>query len=300
MPPKSPDDFVEKLTEGSISSVFAISNKTIKLTRHNKEYLDLVLSDKTGTINGRMFSNGKLHEDYQSLNNGDICSIEGNVEVFKGMMTVKISHIQKCEEKEYIITDFKKSSDNDSKEMMGEILETIDQITRTELKSLLELFFNDEKFVKTFCEAPAAKRMHHNYAGGLLEHTLHVLKICKTVCSSYPKLDCDLLFTGAILHDIGKMKTYDYHGPTIEFSDDGLLLEHIYISAQMVKEKSAKILISEETVKKVIHLILSHHGEIRNGWGSAVNPFLAEATALHYADNLDAKIKIALDKNRTL
>jgi 3'-5' exoribonuclease len=181
---------------------------------------------------------------------------------------------------------------------MEVIADTIDQMKNQQLRNLLKLFFDDEKFKNEFCSAPAAVRMHHNYMGGLLEHTTQVLILCKTICQNYPELDEDLLFTGAILHDIGKMKIYRQNGFTIEYTEDGLLLEHIYISAQMVKEKANKILISEEYVKKVIHLILSHHGDVSNGWGSAVSPFLPEATALHYADNLDAKVKIALNKQK--
>ncbi len=295
---KLPDEFVKNLKGGSILSKFAISNKSIKLTKHGNEYLDVTLSDKTGEITGRMFSNGKLNSIVQNLENGDICTIKGNVEEYQGRLNLKISEIIKCTTEEFDKKDFLHSSEKDADNLMEVIGDTIDQMKNPQLKNLLKLFFDDEKFKDEFCSAPAAVRIHHNYMGGLLEHTSQVLILCKTICQNYPELDDDLLFTGAILHDIGKMKIYRQNGFTIEYTEDGLLLEHIYLSAQMIKERANKILISEETVKKVIHLILSHHGEVSNGWGSAVSPFLPEATALHYADNLDAKVKIALDKQK--
>jgi 3'-5' exoribonuclease len=295
---KLPDEFVKNLKGGSILSKFAISNKTIKLTKHGNEYLDVTLSDKTGDITGRMFSNGKLNSSVQDLENGDICTIKGNVEEYQGRFNLKISEIIRCSAEEFDEKDFLNSSEKNTDKLMEVICNTISQMKNLHLKNLLKLFFDDEKFKNDFCTAPAAVRMHHNYIGGLLEHTTQVLILCKTICQNYPELDADLLFTGAILHDIGKMKVYQQNGFTIEYTEDGLLLEHIYISAQMVKEQANKFLISEETVKKVIHLILSHHGDVSNGWGSAVSPFLPEATALHYADNLDAKVKIALDKQK--
>ena len=295
---KLADEFVKNLKGGSILSKFAISNKTIKLTKHGNEYLDVTLSDKTGEITGRMFSNGKLNSMIHKLENGDICTIKGNVEEYQGRLNLKISEMIRCSAEEFDKKDFLHSSEKNTDELMEVISDTIDQMKNPQLKNLLKLFFDDEKFKNEFCSAPAAVRMHHNYIGGLLEHTSQVLILCKTICQNYPELDNDLLFTGAILHDIGKMKIYRQNGFSIEYTEDGLLLEHIYISAQMVKERANKILISEETVKKVIHLILSHHGDVSNGWGSAVSPFLPEATALHYADNLDAKVKIALDKQK--
>lgn len=295
---KLPDEFVKNLKGGSILSKFAISNKSIKLTKHGNEYLDVTLSDKTGEITGRMFSNGKLNSTVQDLENGDICSIKGNVEEYQGRLNLKISEMIGCSVEEFDKKDFLHSSEKNTSELMEVIADTINQMKNPQLKNLLKLFFDDEKFKNEFCNAPAAVRMHHNYIGGLLEHTSQVLILCKTICQNYPELDKDLLFTGAILHDIGKMKIYRQNGFSIEYTEDGLLLEHIYISAQMVKERANKILISEETVKKTIHLILSHHGDVSNGWGSAVSPFLPEATALHYADNLDAKVKIALDKQK--
>jgi len=298
MSQKLSEEFVNNLKGGSVFSKFAISNKAIKLTRHGNEYLDITLSDKTGEITGRMFSNGELDNGIKNLENGDVCLIKGNLEEYQGRLNLKISQIVKCSSNEFEKDDFVLSSKKDNDHLMGIINETMNKMANPELKNLLKLFFEDEKFKKNYCTSPAAVRKHHNYEGGLLEHSVQVLALCKTICKNYPELDADLLYTGAILHDIGKMQIYNQQGLTIEYTEDGLLLEHIYLSAQMVKERANKILINDYTIKKVLHLILSHHGSVENGWGSAVNPFLPEATALHHADNLDAKVKIALNKRK--
>ncbi len=298
MSQKLPEEFVKNLKGGAVLSKFAISNKSIKLTRHGNEYLDLTLSDKTGEITGRMFSNGKLDNGIKTLENGNVCHVKGNLEEYQGRLNLKISEIVKCSANEFENKDFVLSSEKDVRHLMEIINETMENMENPELKNLLKLFFEDKKFTEKFCTSPAAIRMHHNYEGGLLEHSVHVLDICKTICQNYPELDADLLYTGAILHDIGKMHVYNQQGLTIEYAEDGFLLEHIYLSAQMVKEKANKILISDYALKKVLHLILSHHGNVENGWGSAVNPYLPEATALHHADNMDAKVKIALNRHK--
>jgi 3'-5' exoribonuclease len=291
---KIPEEFVKDLKGGSISSKFLISDKKVKLTKHGKEYLDITLSDKTGEIKGRMFSNGSLDSKIQNIENGNVYHIKGNLEDKYGR-SVNITSINKCSEGEFEENDFIISLENDSQKLWDIINQTIKDIKNPDLKTILNLFFNDKKFKSEFCQSPAAIRIHHNYEGGLLEHTAHVVILCKTLCETYPKLDAELLYTGAILHDIGKIKIYEKEGLSIKYTDDGLLLEHIFISAQMVKERSNKKLISEKTLKKVLHLILSHHGDISNGWGSAVNPHLPEAVALHHADNMDAKVKGVLD-----
>jgi 3'-5' exoribonuclease len=166
------------------------------------------------------------------------------------------------------------------------------------LKDLLQAFFCDPGFTQEFSTAPSAKIYHHNYQGGLLEHTVEVLEICKTACQIFPQLDKDLLYTGAILHDVGKLKAYDYDLLSIDISNEGKMLDHLFISADMVKEKinSMDMDMPDNLQMQLLHLILSHHGEVRNGWGSPVDPKIPEAVALHHADNLDAKVKGLLQK----
>ncbi len=184
-------------------------------------------------------------------------------------------------------------------ESITEIENTISGINNKYLKSILESFFSDNEFTKKFYECPAARSHHHNYIGGLLEHTVDVLRVCKTVYNNFKDIDRDFLYTGAILHDIGKVESYDYDLVKIEYSKKGNLLDHIIISYDMVKEKINDLEIPDNISIKLLHIILSHHGQVSNGWGSPVDPKIPEAVALHYADNLDAKVKIIL-QNRDI
>ena len=197
----------------------------------------------------------------------------------------------KLNDDEYDISDFARTSSKDADQLLNEIHETIQSMENEDLKKILEAFFKDTEFTHEFSQAPSAKIYHHNYLGGLLEHTVEVLIICRTVCQLFPELDSDLLYTGAILHDVGKIINYNYDLTFIEISNEGKLLDHLFISSDMVKEKMREIGTPHELQLQVLHLILSHHGDVQNGWGSPVNPKTPEAVALHYADNLDAKVK---------
>ena len=164
------------------------------------------------------------------------------------------------------------------------------------IKNLLKAFFCDNDFTKEFYIAPAAIVHHHNYMGGLLDHSVEILEICRTMCKIFPDLNKDLLYSGVLLHDIGKIKTYTYGTGPIGFSKEGDLLDHIYISCEMVKERMRELETPEELSNQILHMILSHHGYVSNGWGSPVDPKTPEALALHYADNMDAKVKEALQR----
>jgi 3'-5' exoribonuclease len=294
---KSEKDFVKELKSSrSIESLFVVSDKVIKTGKSGFRYIDVTLSDKTGTIVGRFLSGDKTDEIYASIKTGVVSRIIGTVEEFRGSFSIKLDKIEVCPEGEYDIDDFKRVSEKDRDELIAKIESTIDQIQNEDLKSILHVFFSDAQFKREFYEAPSAKKMHHNYAGGLLEHTVEVLNICETTCEIFPELDRDLLYTGAILHDVGKLRTYDYGPLSIEISEEGDLLEHLVISYDMIREKMRMLNIPKELSTKLLHVVLSHHGEVKNGWGSPVNPKLPEAIALHHADNLDAKVKGRLQR----
>ena len=292
---KSENDFVKELKYSrSIKSLFAVSDKVIKRGKSGFRYIDVILSDKTGTIVGRFLSGDKTDEIYASIRTGVVCRIIGTVDEFpkdSGSFSIKLDKIEVCSEGEYDIDDFKRVSEKDRDALIAKIESAIDQIQNEDLKSILQAFFSDARFKGEFYEAPSAKKMHHNYTGGLLEHTVEVLKICETACEIFSELNRDLLYTGAILHDVGKLRAYDYGPLSIEISKEGDLLEHLVISYEMIREKMRTLDIPEELSTKLLHVVLSHHGEVKNGWGSPVNPKIPEAIALHHADNLDAKVK---------
>lgn len=295
MTKKLENDFVENLDQTrSISSKFVVVDKYIKKSLNGRYYISLVFSDRTGRINGRMFPKKNAENILESIDVGGVCRLEGNVNEFpqgSGNFNVIVNNIVGLSEGEYDLDDFVVASQRDKDELVGEVRQLIKSVENQDLKKLLRSFFCDKDFAEKFYTAPAARFHHHNYLSGLLEHTVEVLKISMTLCELFPELDSDMLYTGIMLHDIGKIQTYKYDLTHIEFSEKGMLLDHIFISSDMVKEKIKALEIPEEISDKLLHMILSHHGDVSNGWGSTIDPKTPEAVALHYADNVDARVK---------
>jgi 3'-5' exoribonuclease len=291
---KKEEDFIENLNiSRDISSDFAVSEKIIRTSAKGRKYLDITLADRTGQIDGRMFPSD-VEAIHDSIKLGSVCRIMGRISEFpsgSGKFNMVINVLNELDEDEYLLEDFIMSSDNNSDDLISEIISTIKEMESRELKNLLKSFFCDKNFIEQFYKAPAAMVHHHNYIGGLLDHTVEVLKISKTACEIFPDLNHDLLYCGVLLHDVGKIKTYTYGTGPIGFSEEGELLDHIYISCEMVKAKVEKLEISDKISNQILHMILSHHGYINYGWGSPVDPKTPEAVALHYADNMDAKVK---------
>jgi 3'-5' exoribonuclease len=292
---KSDEDFIENLnSRRQIRSQFVIADKMFKKAKTGRTYIDVTLTDKTGRIVGRMFPKEDVEGKYEAICIGNICRVLGKVNEYpsgSGRYNIIIDNFKELSEDEYEIDDFVITSDRDKANLIAEIDGTIAGMGNVYLKNLLKAFFSDKMFTDEFFNSPSAKFYHHNYMGGLLEHSVEVLKLCKTACEIFPELDNNLLYTGAILHDVGKLKAYDYDLVKIEFSEEGKLLDHIFISCDMVKEKMKEIEMPNDLSTQLLHLILSHHGEVKNGWGSPVDPKTPEAVALHQADNLDAKVK---------
>lgn len=297
---KREEDLVMNLdSQRSINTAFAVMHKTLRTASSGRHYLALSLSDKSGSMDGRMFPDSQVENIFNSIPTGTICQVEGAVNEFppgSGKMNIVIYSLQELCEEEYQLEDFIATSPHDRDEQVGEIRTVIRDMENPELKSLLRSFFCDQEFTKEYYQAPAAMIHHHNYLGGLLDHSVEVLLICKSLCVLFPQLDRDLLLTGALLHDVGKIRTYQYHQVKIEMSLDSVLLDHLYLSADMVQDRMKSLNLPEELSQRVLHLILSHHGKVSLGWGSSVNPKLPEAVALHHADNLDARVKEMLQK----
>jgi 3'-5' exoribonuclease len=269
--PKKEEFFVENLNRvRRINTSFVIADKTLKTARNGKDYIEFSLTDKTGEITGRMFPNRDAGDLYDSIVKKSIYNIEGSVDEFprnSGNFSIKIDSFQKMGEEEYDLDDYTRTSQKDQKEMIREINSTIRELKNPYLKDLLMAFFGDERFTEEFYNAPSAKIHHHNYLGGLLEHTVEVLLICKKACEIFPQLDQDLLYTGAILHDIGKLKSYDYDLVSIDISSKGRLLDHLFISCDMVNEKirDNEIEMPDDLQTNLLHILLSHHGDVING-----------------------------------
>lgn len=282
---------VEKILEldnTELDVVLAIKEKgPVRTSSINKEFVHYRFMDKTGDIKGVHFSNNIISEAETLLKDGDVCKIRGKINTYNNIKQIKIKRIQKTTN--YNEEDFVKTADIDIDETMDHIHNIIDNLEDNEYQNILKAFFDDPDFVELYKTATAAKFFHHSYRGGLLQHSFEVLEMCRTLTKLYPVLDKSLLYAGALLHDIGKIEAYSTSIP-YNITEKGRLLDHIYISAEKIKERSKDILISDEKLTQLLHIILSHHGPKANGWGSTVDPLSKEAIAVHYADDLSSKI----------
>lgn len=291
--------YVKNLKSGDrVDSVFAVKFKK-PVRNYVKGYMfEVRIADRTGELTVKYWGDNdenaaqKLYDGFQK---SDVVHLTGTANEYMGRVEIGVSKtdgdiVEKTDE--YDIIDFVASSERDIDEMMSELTRTVESIKNPHLKTLLEKILKDEKFIDRFKKAPASMMYHQNCVGGLLEHTLNVVKICGTLCDIYPNLDRDLLITGALLHDAGKVFELEV-STVIDVSEDGMLRGHIIIGEEFVNEQIKKIIDFPETLKlKLLHMILSHHGEKR--FGAPKEPQLPEGVALHYADWCDAKVDMFL------
>lgn len=281
--------FIRDLKEGDrISDIYLCKHKQAAVTKNGKSYENVILQDKTGIIDAKVWEPGNPGiGNYDTLDYIDVC---GDVNSFQGSLQVSIKRIRVCREGEYNPADYLPVSAKDNDKMYAELLDMVDSIRNPWLKQLLESFFlADDEFVRKFRHSSAAKTVHHGFVGGLLEHTLSVAKLCGYYCGAYPILNRDLLLTAAMCHDIGKVKEISPF-PENDYTDDGQLLGHIVMGSQMVAEKAAAIHgFPHGLLAQVQHCILAHHGKYE--YGSPKLPALMEALALNYADDTDAKLE---------
>ena len=247
-----------------------------------------IMQDKTGTVDGKIWDpNSAGIDDFDSL---DYIEVYGDVTCFQGANQINIKRIRLCREGEYEPANYLPVSKKDISVMYQELLSYINSMENEWLKKLMEAFFvKDEAFLTNFKKSSAAKSVHHGFVGGLLEHTLGVVKLCDYFAKSYPMLKRDLLLAAAMCHDIGKTKEISLF-PQNDYTDDGQLLGHIMIGAEMVHDAAQKIEgFPMELENQLKHCILAHHGELE--YGSPKKPAMVEAVALNLADNADAKME---------
>ena len=274
-----------------VSDVYLCKNKQIALTKNGKEYGNLVLQDKTGTVDAKIWDLGSPGVgNFETL---DYVYVDADVTMFMGAKQLNVKRIRKADEGEYIPADYLPVSLKDVKQMYSELLAFIASVKNPYLKQLLDSYFQDPEFAKAFQFHSAAKSVHHGFVGGLLEHTLSVTKMCDYFASAYPMLNRDLLLTAAMFHDIGKTKELSTF-PANDYTDDGQLLGHIIIGTEMVGERMRTIEgFPPKLASELKHCILAHHGELE--YGSPKKPALLEAMALNFADNADAKMETMIE-----
>ena len=281
--------FINELHEGDrVSGIYLCKQKQSAMTKNGKPYDNVILQDKTGVLDGKIWDPNSLGiDDFDTL---DYIDVVGDVTTFAGAMQLNIKRVRKASEGEYNPADYLPVSENSTDDMYGQILNMIKTVKNEYLSALLnKLFVEDKEFLKSFQEHSAAKTVHHGFIGGLMEHTLSVTKLCDYMANAYPLLKRDLLITAALLHDVGKTKELSSF-PLNDYTDEGQLLGHIIIGAQMIHDLAKEIPNFPETLEnQLVHCILAHHGELE--YGSPKKPALAEAVALNLADNTDARME---------
>ena len=271
-----------------VFDIYLCKHKQSAVTKNGKSYENVILQDRTGTIDAKIWDpNSAGIEEFSAL---DYIEVYGEVTSFNGALQVNIKRVRLCREGEYNPADYLPVSSKNIDQMYQELLGFIKSLENPYLKKLLESFFvEDQKFAEIFRKSSAAKTVHHGFVGGLLEHTLSVTKLCDYYCSAYPVLNRDLLITAAICHDIGKTRELSLF-PENDYTDEGQLLGHIVIGAEMIGEKARMIPGFPKGLEgELKHCILAHHGEYE--FGSPKKPALVEAVALNFADNTDAKMQ---------
>lgn len=268
-----------------IETCFLVTEKELREGKSGS-YLRVRVSDRTGNIMGNVWNNAvSIASKFET---GDIIKLKAMVIMYREQLQLTIQKIRKVQEFEIDLSDYISVTDKDVNKLSERLFELVDSVQEAHLSQLLKLIFDDREFFANFGKAPAAKSWHHNYMNGLLEHTVAVANLCEYTSHSYD-VDRDLLITGALLHDIGKVQEYSA-APAIDFTTAGRLIGHICIADDIVCEKARKIdHFPPDLLVQVRHLILSHHGEMEKG--SAKLPQMLEAIILHHADNLDAQAK---------
>ena len=281
--------YIETLREGErIAGVYLCKFCQQALTKNGKAYLNVILQDRTGTIDAKVWDpNSQGIDDFEAL---DYIDVMGDVTSFMNALQVNVKRVRKAREGEYDPKDYLPVSSKDIEQMYEDLKKYIAKIQNPYLQELTASYYlRDEDFIRRFKFQSAAKTVHHGFVGGLLEHTLSVTKMCDYFADNYPILNRDLLLTAAIFHDIGKTEELSAF-PENDYTDAGQLLGHIMIGAEMVGERIRQI--PDFPVKlsnELKHCILAHHGELE--YGSPKKPALAEALALNFADNADAKLE---------
>ncbi len=281
--------FIKELREGeSIVEHYLCKSRQTMKSRAGKSYLSLKLQDKTGTVDAKVWD---MNNDIKSFEENNFIKIEANVTVYQNDIQLNVKKIRRSMEGEYDPADYIPCSEKNIDAMYEEFLGYIKTIQSPYIKKLLEeIFIKDPVVSKRFKTHSAAKSIHHGYMGGLVEHSLSVTQICDFAAPRYKYVNRDILIASAMLHDVGKVLELSEF-PTNDYTDDGQLLGHLIIGAEMIKDAAAKIDGFPKQLESILkHCMLSHHGEYE--YGSPKLPKTIEAFILHCADNLDAKTKV--------
>jgi 3'-5' exoribonuclease len=290
--------FVKDLKAGTIvNDIFWCSRRDLKDRRDGGQFLTFEIRDRTGAMPAIMWD--KIEDGLNYIADGSFCHVQGRVGDYQGRLQITVNAVYPVEPVQVSRTDFLPTSRFDSADLVNELLGYISSIKNPPLRALLESLFNNQQFREQFAQAPAAVRVHHAWLGGLLEHTVMMCRLAQHLPEVYPEIDRDLILAGCILHDIGKLQEYTT-GQAIEHTDEGKLIGHIVLGYQLVADQIKKIPdFPPDLAKKILHIILAHHGE--HEYGAPKTPKFPEAFLVFFLDYLDSRLAIfraAIEKNR--
>jgi 3'-5' exoribonuclease len=280
--------YVAELEPNQIATgIYLVTHKDIRQKKSGDPFLTLLLCDRTGEVEAKMWDN--VAEVMDTFSRDDFVKVKGLLQIFQNRPQFTVHKIMRMDEREVNVRDFFPASARDPEEMFGELRGVADSIRDPHLSALVRSFLDDEEIARGFRAAPAAKAIHHAYLGGLIEHVLSLCHLARMAAGHYPGIDLDLLLTGVILHDIGKIVELSY-GRSFLYSDEGQLLGHIVIGLRMIGERMAGLPDFPARLRTLVeHMIVSHHGELE--FGSPKVPLFPEALLLHHLDNLDSKME---------
>jgi 3'-5' exoribonuclease len=284
---KTKKKFVRDIVAGDgFSDVFVLSEKSMAHKRDGNPFLNLVLTDSSGQIKGVVWDN--VTHIASAANAGDFVRIKANAGEYRGLLQLVVKSMDAVPAADVTPADFLPSSARDADKMFERLKALTDTITSSELRSLMDAFWNDTDLVQRFKRSPAAKKMHHAYLGGLIEHTLSMALLADKVAGHYSGVDRDLLIVGAVLHDIGKIRELSCD-VNIDYTDEGRLLSHIAIGLEIVQAKIQSLAgFPSERTALIKHMIVSHHGA--REFGSPEPPKTIEAVLLNYIDEIDSRV----------
>lgn len=280
--------FVDQLSDGEqFQDVFLVARKNLAETKNGKPYLALALMDRSGEVEARVWDNAQMY-DVEAVEGGFVL-VQAVARPFREQMQLVVSGLDRVEDHEVDLADFLPTSPRPLDVMASELEQVIDNFEDKSLQALMHAIFQGETLAR-FHRAPAAKKMHHAYIGGLIEHTLSIVGMAYRAAEHYqPLVDRDMLVAGVLLHDLAKIEEFDFSGPAFSYTDRGRLVGHLVLGVDLVRQAARQVPeLSSEQLDRVLHMVLSHHGQY--AYGSPVLPMTPEAILLSQLDDMDAKM----------
>lgn len=283
--------FINQIEPGqTIDDIYIVRDPILRSTTRGDLYIAMFLSDRSGQLNGRMWQ--ATETIYKALPKPGFVHVQGRSELYQNNLQIIVNNVGVIDASKVNIDDFLARTDKDTKQMFEEVKKIVGRMKNPQLKALAEQFLSDEKLMDKFCNAPGGMKLHHDYIGGLLEHTHNMLQVAVAILPFYPKVQADLVLAGIFLHDIGKTEELAYD-MAFTYTDSGQLIGHIVKSLLMINQKADALRskgtqIEQATLDALGHIILSHHGVYE--FGSPKLPATPEAFMVYYIDDMDAKI----------